>query len=304
MASDALPRLLQLQVALVGGSPPAKRGPPPTLQRERFYAWDEQAQFIAQLARAFPHLCTVFSLGHSRSGRDISAITLGAGVEKPAYLIYGCIHAGELSGVHACLYSALRLCEEYDAALEGGSTLHSVSVTIVPMLSPDGADWCARTGGRVRSVVHDPDTYEPNVLYPADVDGDGAILTLRQQHPSGEYVVDAEEPRLMRRREAKDSSGPYYRCWPEGRVHDWDGDIDHIAVPREYSEFASSEGGTGGVYTDLNRCWPTGWQPQPMQSGAGQYPGSEPELAGLMRWIHSTPCVRSLNLSLLSRICS
>ena len=47
----------------------------------------------------------------------------------------------------------------------------------------------------------------------------------------------------MRKREAGDL-GPFYRCYPEGRIHEWDGDLEHVAVPREYSDFASSEGGT------------------------------------------------------------
>jgi hypothetical protein len=38
-----------------------------------------------------------------------------------------------------------------------------------------------------------------------------------------------------------------------------------------------------------NRNWPTGWEPEPTQGGAGPYPGAEPEMASLFSWIHAQP---------------
>ena len=103
----------------------------------------------------------------------------------------------------------------------------------------------------MRSIPHDPDALEANVLYPSDLNGDGYALTMRLENPDGEWKPDAEDPRLLVRRQADDEEGPFYRQYPEGLVHDWDGRLDHVAVPREYGEFASSIGGTGGLYTDV-----------------------------------------------------
>jgi hypothetical protein len=55
------------------------------------------------------------------------------------------------------------------------------------------------------------------------------------------------------------------RQWPEGLIHEWDGRVENIKVPREYGDCATQTGGTGGVYTDFNRNWPTGWEPEPTQ---------------------------------------
>ena len=33
----------------------------------------------------------------------------------------------------------------------------------------------------------------------------------------------------------------------------------------------------------------SGWEPEPTQGGAGEYPGAEPEMAALLRWMHDTP---------------
>eukprot|EP01043_Picozoa_sp_COSAG02_P042862 COSAG02_NODE_3679_length_6390_cov_3.572405_6_plen_246_part_00 len=166
--------------------------------------------------------------------------------------------------------------------------LGRVTFTIIPQISPDGADFCARTSASVRSIPYDPAHFESNVIYPADVDGDGLALTMRVEHPDGEFVLDPEDSRLLIRRKA-DDSGPYYRQFPEGEIFEWDGDWDHIKVPREYGQFASDTAGTGGTYTDFNRNWPTGWEPEPVQGGAGHYPGAEPEMAALFAWIHSHP---------------
>ena len=60
--------------------------------------------FAAQLGAAYPELCALGSIGESRQGRAIHALTIaapGGPAPKPVYLVYGCIHASELSGIHA-----------------------------------------------------------------------------------------------------------------------------------------------------------------------------------------------------------
>ena len=62
----------------------------------------------------------------------------GGPAPKPVYLVYGCIHASELSGIHACLHTALRLCAEHDAG-DAASLLNRVTFAIIPQISPDGS---------------------------------------------------------------------------------------------------------------------------------------------------------------------
>ena len=56
----------------------------------------------------------------------------------------------------------------------------------------------------MRSIPHDPDALEANVLYPSDLNGDGYALTMRLENPDGEWKPDAEDPRLLVRRQADD----------------------------------------------------------------------------------------------------
>ena len=128
------------------------------------------------------------------------------------------------------------------------------------------------TSGDVRSRI-DRSRREPNTIYQEDINGDGLILTLRQEHPDGGLVADPKDRRLLVRR-TKDSPPPFYRTLPEGMIHDWDGS-DSIRVE--------------GRSFDWNRNWSYDWRPEPEQSGAGDFPFSEPELRALAEFIHSRP---------------
>jgi murein tripeptide amidase MpaA len=192
-------------------SPP----PPPTLQQERYFTYEELTEMCEGVASAYPTMCELSSIGASREGRELWLLTLtdaatGAADTKPAYFIYGNIHASEPTGAHACVYNALHLLKEEQELLK------RVAIYIVPRVSVDGAEYCVTTGGRVRSRKWDePGAHrEPNTIYPEDLNGNGSVVDMRVEHPSGEYVTDPLEPRLMVPRQL-DSPPPYYKVFPE-----------------------------------------------------------------------------------------
>ncbi len=243
----------------------------PTLSFRHFLNGQEVADFLQKLVEARPDRCRLESLGKSREGRDIHLLTVtdfatGDPVDKPAYLVQANIHACEVAGAHMALYTARQL------LAEPGDLLQRVAFYIVPRLNPDGAEHAVNTGGRVRSRL-DVDERVPNNLYPEDVDGDGLILTMRQEHANGAFVADPEDERLLVRRRA-DSAGPFYRVMPEGYIHQWDGG-ERIAE--------------GGRSFDWNRNWSYDWRPEPEQYGAGDFPFSEIEMHHLGAFLHSRP---------------
>ena len=243
----------------------------PELPFEAFFTYQQVTDFVNSLASARPDLCRLGTLGKSREGREIHLLTItdydtGAPEDKPAYLIHGNIHAAELSGTHAALYTARQLLHE------GPDLLKKVVFYIVPRINPDGAEFAVTTSGPIRSRT-DRSELEPNTLYPKDMNGDGLILSMRQKHPDGSFVADPQDPRLLIRRNA-DSEGPFYRVLPEGEIHQWDG-TDHIR--------------TGGRGFDWNRNWSYDWRPEPEQGGAGDFPFSEQEMRHMAEFIHSRP---------------
>ena len=129
----------------------------PELQFDRFFTYGEMVDFVKSLAEACPDLCRLGSLGHSREGREIYVLTItdfgsGAPQDRPAYLIQGNIHATEVAGTHAALYTARQLL--YDAA--ESDILKRVTFYIVPRVNPDGAELAALpVGSSSRFTVHD-----------------------------------------------------------------------------------------------------------------------------------------------------
>jgi len=248
--------------------------PVPSLPFRHFLTYAEMEAFLGKLVAARPKLATLGSLGRSREGREVYCLTLteprtGAAEDKPAYLIHGNIHAAELSGTHAALFTARQLLADYPRRTR---ILERVAFHIVPRLNPDGAEFVATTSGSVRSRT-DRSDLPPNTLVQKDLDGDGLILQMRQPRPDGDLAADPRDRRLLVRRKAS-SKGPFYKVYPEGEILDWDGS-DNIRVE--------------GRSIDWNRQWAYDWRPEPEQHGAGDFPYSEPEMRHIAEFIRAHP---------------
>jgi hypothetical protein len=229
---------------------------------------------LRKLTEARPGLAKLESLGTSPEGREVLCLTVtdftrGRAEDKPAYLIHGNIHAAELSGTHAALYTARQLLADYPRTTQ---LLERVAFHIVPRLNPDGAEFAVKTCGTIRSR-HDRSRLVPNTLVQKDMDGDGLILEMRQEHPDGDRARDPKDERLLIRRKV-DSKPPFYKIYPEGEILDWDGS-DAIEVE--------------GRSVDWNRQWSYDWKPEPEQAGSGDFPYSEPEMHALSQFIHAHP---------------
>ena len=242
----------------------------PVLPFRHFLTYDELTDYVKALAAARPGLAGLGSLGTSREGREIWRLTItdyatGAPEDKPAYLIHGNIHAPELSGAHAALYTAQRLLSDYPSRTK---LLERVAFHIVPRLNPDGAEAVVTTSANVRSRM-DCANLPPNTLVGKDMDGNGLVVSMRQERPDGDMARDPKDPRLLVRRQA-DSEGPFYKVYAEGEILNWDG-----------SDSIRSE----GRHIDWNRQWGFDWKPEPEQGGAGDFPYSEPEMRAIAEFI-------------------
>ncbi|HCU37184.1 MAG TPA: hypothetical protein DGT21_17615 [Armatimonadetes bacterium] len=245
----------------------------PKLQFDHFFDYQELTEYVTALAAARPDFVSLSSIGTSREGRDIHLLTItdsstGPAEDKPAYLIHGNIHATELAGTHASLYTARQLL----ASRTTSELLKRTAFYIIPRINPDGGEFVVKTSGSIRSRT-DRSERVPNTLYQEDVNGDGLILTMRLPHPNGPFVADAEDSRLLIRRR-HDSRPPFFRTLPEGLIHGWDG-TDNISVE--------------GRGFDWNRNWSYDWRPEPEQYGAGDFPFSEVEMRAMAEFLFSHP---------------
>ncbi|MDP2859595.1 MAG: M14 family metallopeptidase [Bacillota bacterium] len=246
---------------------------------DHFYQYDEILAFLKQAAGEYPGFADLSVVGKSYEGRDIWCITItnkatGPHNEKPAMYIDGNIHAGEVTGSHVAMYTIKQLLETYGTDPQVTHLLDTRTFYIIPRVNPDGAELYLTTPTMLRSSVRPyPEEEEKDGLRAEDMDGDGMILQMRVQDPSGPWKVSEKDARVMMLRSPDDMGGKYYRIYPEGRIH---GDEERPVkiAPTKYG-------------LDINRNFPANWVLS--QGGAGPYPLSEPETRALAEFVLAHP---------------
>lgn len=250
---------------------------------DRYYPYEELTGHLQRLVAAYPQLLTLESIGKSYEGRDVWCITATnrdtrPASEKPAFWCDGNIHATEVSAASACLYLLVKLATQYGTDADVTRALDTRAFYVVPRVNPDGAElYFADDPKYIRSSVRPyPYDEEPiDGLKPEDIDGDGRMLVMRIPDPNGPWKACPDEPRLLVRRDPTEIGGTYYRVLPEGRLENWDGVTLQIQRNKE------------GL--DLNRNFPAHWRQEGEQFGAGPFPGSEPEVYNLIKFITAHP---------------
>jgi hypothetical protein len=204
---------------------------------------------LRTLAGANSSIAELESLASTSEGREIWLLSLGLRGsgdpdQRPALLIVANLEGNHLIGSMAALYVADYLTDSYGSDSEVKALLDNRTVYIVPRLNPDGAE-------RFFTDTDIEFPYKPN---PEDEDrdgatdedpgddlnGDGFITQMRVSDPEGEWIIDPDEPRLMRRADATRGERGVYKTYIEGRDDDGDG--------------VYNEDGLGGTHLNMN--WP------------------------------------------------
>ncbi|MCH8824342.1 MAG: peptidase M14 [Planctomycetes bacterium] len=249
----------------------------------RFYNYDEISELLHKLVDAYPQLLSLQSLGKSEQGREMWLVTLnvaktGADTEKPAMYIDGNVHGNEIQSAETVVYSIWYLTKSYGKVDSLTELMDRVAFYFLPMQNPDGRDYwfnepnnphSSRTGQRPTDNDFDGLVDEDG---PEDLDGDGHIGTMWRFDPNGTSRRNRDDPRIIERVEPG-QKGELSRAGSEGIDNDGDGRIN--------------EDGPGGY--DMNRNWPSGWQPNYIQYGAGDYPFDRPETNAIGQFITAHP---------------
>lgn len=253
----------------------------PDVRFDRYYRYADLTRIVQAYAEEFPQLVRIESIGKSYEGRDIWLLTVtnatGSDREKPALWVDGNIHATEISPSSACLYLLQTLVTGYGTDADITRCLDTRTFYICPRVNPDGAELALADKPKfIRSSTRPyPDDEGGDGLVMEDIDGDGRILQMRILDPNGAWKICPTEPRLLIPRLPTETGGKYYRLLPEGQIENYDGVQINIQPPKE------------GL--DLNRNFPSMWRQEHEQSGAGDYPASEPEVRSLVHFITTHP---------------
>ena len=262
--------------------------------RTQYLDYADLTTQLGTWARSYPDFVTLSSLGKSAEGRDIPLLTIGRNPNqhRPAVWIDGNMHATEVCGTSVALAIAEDVIAIYQGKDEAGGkplpphmaqAIRGTLFYVVPRISPDGAEAILKTGRYVRSSpVNDRVPQSHAYWVASDVDGDGQMGYMRQQHPQGELAelrgddgVPLSPPVMVPR--LPEDAGPFYKLYPEGHIVNFDG--QRIPDPQFLSD---------NLY-DFNRNFAHQWKPEPEQVGAGHFPGSAPETRAVMEFAIAHP---------------
>lgn len=252
----------------------------PAISYDRYPRFDELSASLHEFADEFPDLVRTTSVGRSYEDRDLWLVTvtnheLGDPDDKPAIWIDGNIHASEVTASVAIVHLIDHLTAGYGRDPQITRALDTRTFYLVPRINPDGAELSlAELPSFVRGSVHPwPFTEQQDGLVSGDVDHDGRLLQMRVEDPNGTWKPYQHDPRLLVARDPdEEGEGPYYRLLLEGEIQNYDG----VRVPTAPLR--------AGI--DPNRQYPYKWERKVASPwDAGEYPGSEPEIAAMLRAI-------------------
>lgn len=272
------------------GTPVGSR-PKVEIAWNRLYDEPEIHAHFARLEAAFPDLLRHEDIGRSVEGRVMRVYTLsdrstGTDEDKPSMWIDGNVHGNEVQGGEAVLYVAWYLLENKAEPLVkdllDGSVFH-----LLPLVNPDGrAHWFQRAhdSSSSRTGVQPTDDDRDGRLDedpPNDLDGNGHITQMRKHVPGrGTHRLDQDDPRILVPVPTNDDGrrGDWIPLGEEGIDDDGDGRVNEDEV--------------GGY--DMNRAWPSMWEPEHVQGGAGPYPLFWPETRCIAEYILARPNLAAL----------
>ncbi|MGE3107385.1 MAG: M14 family metallopeptidase [Phycisphaerales bacterium] len=250
----------------------------------RYYTYAEMEQQVKAIAAAYPNIVRLENIGKSGQGRDLWVAIVnnpatGPDTSKPAMWIDGNVHGNEIQAGEAVVYSLWYLTKAFGNNEQITKTLDNVAFYLCPSQNPDGREyWFSgpNNPSSSRSNQRPVDDDEDGVADedpPDDLDGDGSITSMwKEDHVEGDWTRSKTDPRVFIRVKPGEK-GEWRRVGSEGIDNDGDGLIN--------------EDGPGG--DDMNRNWPSDWQPDYVQNGAGEFPFSNPEPRAIGAFILGHP---------------
>lgn len=240
-------------------------------QVSSYLDYDDFSDELERVVDGSP-LASMRTIGTSLQGRDIVLVEIADDDGPPTGLRPAVLVVGNLSGDHVVgSHLALEVIRYLAGPGAEEADLTNHVVYVVPRLNPDGAEamfsglaWGRRGNMRPHDDDNDGRTDEDG---PNDLNGDGVVTVMRVADPAGEYMVDPDDPRFMRRVDRAAGERGTHTLYLEGRDDDGDGWIN--------------EDGPGGVDLDRNfqHAYPY-WE-----ADAGVHMVSEPESRALMEFV-------------------
>ncbi|MCP4723468.1 MAG: hypothetical protein GY863_00455, partial [bacterium] len=242
----------------------------------KYHNYDEMTRALRDLVNSHSSIAELVSLGETLEGRTVWAVEIASrqgepAGERPALFIGAGFEGDQLIGSELALYTIEYLLTNYETNEEVRQKIDNFTFYIVPRVNPDGNEMMfagLKTGQKMNTKPFDDDNDgRIDEDGPNDLNNDGFITVMRVKDIKGEYMIDTDEQRLMKKADpAKGEKGDYKIFW-EGIDDDNDGFINEDAI--------------GGI--DMNRNFQHAYPYY--KKGAGWHMISENESRGLMDYV-------------------
>ncbi|MBU1014181.1 MAG: hypothetical protein KKG99_14380 [Bacteroidetes bacterium] len=241
-----------------------------------YHNYDAMTKELKRLVNENKGIAKIESIGKTLEGRDLWVITIANPeavpvAERPGMFIGANFEGDHLIGSEISLSIINHLLKNYTSDDAVKKSINEHVYYIIPRMNPDAAEGMfenIKTGRKTNMNEYDGDNDgRMDEDGPDDLNKDGYITMMRVKDKNGLYMIDKDEPRLMKKADpAKGESGGYAIYW-EGIDNDNDGFINEDA-----------KGGT-----DINRNFMHDYPY--FKNDAGKHMVSENESRALMEWV-------------------
>jgi hypothetical protein len=213
---------------------------------EGYHSFAAVERQLQEWSHAHPAEVKLIEIGKSAGGRTlwVARVAAPGGGDpdlRPAVFVGANIAGFHNAGTEAAL-DLLHTLLEAPAGSPAARLLATTTFYVAPALNPDAHDGIfakprVRRGGNDMKVDHDVDGLvgeDP----PDDLNGDGVITSMRIPDPTGGWLADATDPRVLVKADAMEQRAGAYRLEIEGKDDDGDGQYN--------------EDGTDGIWPDKN----------------------------------------------------
>jgi hypothetical protein len=262
-----------LGLLALGGTTAVANAAAAAISYQDYHSFAKVEQQLQAWGKDHPQEVKLLTAGKSAGGRPIYVLRIaGPGQDpdaRPAVFVGANIAGHHNAGTEA----ALDLIQTLVAAPAGSPAAKLLSTTtfyVGPALNPDAHDSIfatprVRRGGNAQKVDHDVDGLIGEDG-PDDLNGDGVITRMRIADPTGAWLPDATDPRVLVKADSMERRAGAYRVEIEGKDDDGDGD--------------SNEDAAEGVWPDRN--FPHAF---PATAESGPWAGYAPETHSLLDFL-------------------
>ncbi|MHB1050945.1 MAG: M14 family metallopeptidase [Bacteroidota bacterium] len=191
-----------------------------------YHSYDDLTTSLKKLASQHSHLLTLSSIAKTEKGRELWVVTIGKGNPKKGILIVGGIEATQIVGSEYALRSIEYLVKSYGKVDSITTLLDNGTVYVIPRANPDAGESFFEKPIAERATNYSPydDDRDGEVDEDSreDINKDGYITWMRIKDPRGEWIVNPDEPRLMRKADPLKGEKGKYQMFTEGVDNDKD----------------------------------------------------------------------------------